>query len=61
MINYVIRDLVSEIRGGFFSILCDEYTDINNWGTINYLQSFPVTSEAFSQALYWITQLKAVH
>ena len=30
MANYVIRDLVSEIRGGFFSIICDEYTDISN-------------------------------
>ena len=28
--NHVIRDLVSEIRGGFFSIICDEYTDISN-------------------------------
>ena len=30
MANYVIRDLVSEIRGGFLSIVCDEYTDISN-------------------------------
>ena len=30
MVNHVIRDLVSEIRGGFFSIICDEYTDISN-------------------------------
>ena len=30
MANYVIRDLVSEIRGGFFSIICHEYTDISN-------------------------------
>ena len=30
MANYVIRDLVSEIRGGVFSIICDEYTDISN-------------------------------
>ena len=30
MANYVIRDLVLEIRGGFFSIICDEYTDIRN-------------------------------
>lgn len=30
MANHVIRDLVSEIRGGFFSIICDEYTDISN-------------------------------
>ena len=30
MANFVIRDLVSEIRGGFFSIICDEYTDISN-------------------------------
>ena len=28
--NHVIRDLVSEIRGGFFSIICDEYSDISN-------------------------------
>ena len=28
--NHVIRDLVSEIRGGFFSILCDGYTDVSN-------------------------------
>ena len=28
--NHAIRDLVSEIRGGFFSIICDEYTDISN-------------------------------
>lgn len=28
--NHAIRDLVSEIRGGFFSIICDEYTDIGN-------------------------------
>ena len=30
MANPVIRDLVSENRGGFFSIICDEYTDISN-------------------------------
>ena len=30
MANYVIRDLVSETRGGFFSIICDEYTDTSN-------------------------------
>ena len=30
MANHVIRDLVSKIRGGFFSIICDEYTDISN-------------------------------
>ena len=30
MANHVIRDLVSEIRGGFFLIICDEYTDISN-------------------------------
>ena len=28
--NHAIRDLVSEIRDGFFSIICDEYTDISN-------------------------------
>ena len=28
--NHVIRDLVLKIRGGFFSIICDEYTDISN-------------------------------
>ena len=30
MANRVIRDPVSEIRGGFFSITCDEHTDISN-------------------------------
>ena len=30
MANHVIRDLVSEIRGSFFSIICDEYTYISN-------------------------------
>ena len=30
MANHVIRDLVSEIRDAFFSITCDEYTDISN-------------------------------
>ena len=30
MANHVIRDVVSEIRGSFFSIICDEYTDISN-------------------------------
>ena len=30
MANYVICDLVSEICGGFFSIICDKYTDISN-------------------------------
>ena len=30
MANHVIRDVVSEIRVGFFSIICDEYTDISN-------------------------------
>ena len=30
MANHVIPDLVSEIRGGFFSIICDEHTDISN-------------------------------
>ena len=28
--NHVIRDLVLKISGGFFSIICDEYTDISN-------------------------------
>ena len=32
--NHVIRDLVLEIRGGFFSILCDEYTDSSKGWTI---------------------------
>ena len=30
MANHVIRDLVSEIRGGFFSIICDKNTDSSN-------------------------------
>ena len=31
MANHVrVRDQVSEIRGGFFSIMADEYTDISN-------------------------------
>ena len=30
MANHEIRDLASEIRGGFFSIICDKYTDISN-------------------------------
>ena len=30
MANHVIRDLVSEISGGFFSVICDGYTDISN-------------------------------
>ena len=30
MANYLIRDLVSEICDGFFSIICDEYTYISN-------------------------------
>ena len=30
MANHVIHDLVSEIRGDFFSIICYEYTDISN-------------------------------
>ena len=30
MANHVIRDVVSEIRVRFFSIICDEYTDISN-------------------------------
>ena len=30
MVNHVICDLVSEIRGGFFSIICNEYTDMSN-------------------------------
>ena len=30
MANHVICDLVSEIRAGFFSIICDKNTDISN-------------------------------
>ena len=30
MANDVIRDLVLKIRGGFFSIICDEYTNTSN-------------------------------
>ena len=30
MANHIIRDLVSEMKGGFFSIICDDYTDISN-------------------------------
>ena len=30
MANQVIRDLVLEIRGDFFSIICDEFTDNSN-------------------------------
>ena len=29
MANHVICDLVSDSRGGFFFIICDEYTDIS--------------------------------
>ena len=28
--NNVIRDLVLDIQRGFFSIICDEYTDLSN-------------------------------
>ena len=31
MANHVVRDLVSEIRGGFLSIICDEYTDTRSF------------------------------
>ena len=30
MANHLNGNLVSEIRGGIFSIICDEYTDISN-------------------------------
>ena len=30
MANNVIRDLVADIRGGFFAIIADEYTDVSN-------------------------------
>lgn len=30
MANQTTRDLVSEIRKNYFSLICDEYTDINN-------------------------------
>ena len=30
MANGVIRDLVADIRGGFFAIIADEYTDVSN-------------------------------
>ena len=30
MANNVIRDLIADIRGGFFAIIVDEYTDISN-------------------------------
>ena len=30
MANHVTRDVVSETSSGFFSIICDEYTDISN-------------------------------
>ena len=30
MVNYVIRGFRSEICGGFFSIICEEYTEISN-------------------------------
>ena len=35
MANQVIRDLVLEIRGDFFSIICDEFTDISNKEQLN--------------------------
>ena len=28
--NVVVRDLVSDSRGGFFFIICDKYTDVSN-------------------------------
>ena len=30
MANNVIRNLVADIRGGFFALIADEYTDISN-------------------------------
>ena len=30
MASNVMRDLTRDIRGGFFSIISDEYTDISN-------------------------------
>ena len=47
MANHVIRDLVSEIRGGFFSIICDEYTDI-----INKEQSYRPTKISSGFTMY---------
>ena len=35
MANQVIRDLVLEIKGNFFSIICDEFTDISNKEQLN--------------------------
>ena len=30
MANHTVRDLVTEIGNNYFSLICDEYTDINN-------------------------------
>ena len=30
MANHTIRDFVTEISNNYFSLICDEYTDINN-------------------------------
>ena len=30
MANHTIRDLVTELGNNYFSLICDEYTDINN-------------------------------
>ena len=46
MANYVIRDLVSEICGGFFTIICDEYT--NN-------------KEQFTTCIRWVDEQLEAH
>ena len=46
MANYVIRDLVSEICGGFFSVICDEYT--NN-------------KEQFTTCIRWVDEQLEAH
>ena len=48
MANNVIRNLVADIRGGFFAIIADEYTDVSN-------------KEQLNKCIRWIDKSLEVH
>ena len=48
MASNVIRDLVADIRGGFFAIIADEYTDVSN-------------NEQLTICICWIDKSLEVH
>ena len=62
MANNVIRNLVADIRGGFFALIADEYTDISNKEQlticIRWIDKHHEVSEDFLGFLAYLIQVR---